>query len=340
VIALIAGKVFTGPLWFLFPVFQLATLGILTLSAETSYSDFPRLASLLARDRFLPTQFAFRGDRLAFSVGIVVLAVLAGLLLIVFGGDTNQLINLFAVGVFISFTLSQGGMVFHWWRLRREQKGWLRSMIINGAGAVTTLLVALVISITKFMEGAWVVVLLIPVLVLTFRAISAHYRHVERERTTDVPLHPQEIRHRLIVPIDRLDRVAIQSLAYARSISPHVTAVHIAIDEGEAERMRVAWNAWQKHLSEEEETHLLIIESPYRSLIRPLMAYIDTIHERHPDETLTVLLPEFVVARWWEYFLHNQTALRLKAALFFRPGIVVINMPLHLQDRLNTREKQ
>ncbi|GHO95419.1 amino acid permease [Reticulibacter mediterranei] len=333
VIALIAGKVFTGPLWFLFPIFQLATLGILTLSAETSYSDFPRLASLLARDRFLPTQFAFKGDRLAFSVGIVVLAVLASLLLIVFQGNTNQLINLFAVGVFISFTLSQGGMVFHWWRLRQEQKGWLRSMLVNGVGAVTTLLVALIISITKFVEGAWIIVLLIPVLVLTFRAISAHYHYVERERTTDLPLHPQDVHHRLIVPIDRLDRVAIQSLAYARSISPQVTAVHVAIDEGEAEQMRIAWDDWQKHLSEKEETHLLVIESPYRSLIRPLMAYIDTIHERHPDETLTVLLPEFVVAHWWEYFLHNQTALRLKAALFFRPGIVVINMPLHLQDR-------
>jgi hypothetical protein len=193
--------------------------------------------------------------------------------------------------------------------------------------------VALVISITKFVEGAWVVVLLIPLLVFTFRAIYAHYHHVERERTSDVPLHPQDIRHRLIVPIDRLDRVAIQSLAYARSISPQVTAVHVAIDDGEAEQMRVAWNAWQKHLSEEEETHLLVIESSYRSLIRPLMAYIDTIHERHPDETLTIILPEFVVARWWEYFLHNQTALRLKAALFFRSGIVVIDMPLHLQDR-------
>ncbi|HZR44525.1 MAG TPA: APC family permease, partial [Ktedonobacteraceae bacterium] len=333
VIAMIAGKVFSGPLAFLFPVFLIAALGILTLSAETSYSDFPRLTSLLARDRFLPTQFAFRGDRLAFSVGIVVLAVFASVLLVIFKGDTNALINLFAIGVFISFTLSQGGMVLHWWRLRSEQKGWLRSMIINGVGALTTLLVALIISIAKFHDGAYVVVFLIPLLVVTFFAIHSHYQRVERERTTDLPLHPQDIRHRLIVPIDRLDRVAIQSLAYARSISPHVTAVHIAVDEHETEQVRAAWNAWQKHLSEEEETHLLVIESPYRSLMRPLMAYIDTIHERHPDETLTVILPEFVVAHWWENFLHNQTALRLKAALFFRPGIVVIDMPQHLRDR-------
>jgi len=333
VIALIAMKVFNGPLAFLFPVFQIATLGILTLSAETSYSDFPRLASLLARDRFLPSQFAFRGDRLAFSVGIVFLAVLASVLLIAFKGDTNQLINLFAVGVFISFTLSQSGMVFHWWRARNEQKGWRRSMVINGLGAATTLLVSLIISVTKFLEGAWIVVLLIPLLVMTFLAIHRHYQHVERERTTDIPVRPQDVHHRLIVPIAALDRAAIQSLAYARSISPHVTAVHVTIDEEEANKIRERWNDWQHYLHEGEETHLLVIESPYRSLMRPLLAYIDTIHERHPEDMLTVILPEFVVAHWWEYFLHNQTALRLKAALLFRPGIVVINIPEHLLDR-------
>lgn len=330
VIAQIASQVFSGPLGFLFPVFQLAALGILTLSAETSYSDFPRLASLLARDRFLPSQFAFKGDRLAFSVGIIVLAVLASVLLIVFHGDTNQLINLFAVGVFVAFTLSQAGMVSHWWHLRQQQKGWQRSIIINGLGALTTGLVAIVISSTKFLEGAWIVILLIPLLVLLFLGIRRHYLRAERERTTFLPPRPQDIHHRIIVPIAGLDRAAVQSLAYARSISPHVTAVHVVIDEAEAQRVRVAWEQWQKQLGEEEETHLLVIESPYRSLIRPLLAYIDTLHERHPADTLTVVLPEFVVARWWENFLHNQTALRLKAALLFRSGIVVINIPHHL----------
>jgi amino acid transporter len=333
VISMIATHVFTGPLVFLFPVFQIATLGILALSAETSYSDFPRLASLLARDRFLPHQFSFKGDRLAFSVGITSLAVLASVLLIVFKGDTNELINLFAVGVFISFTLSQAGMVKHWWRLRSTQRSWLRSMGINGLGACTTLLVSLIISVTKFTSGAWMVVLLIPLLVLLFLGIDRHYRHVEQERIADIPVRPQDIHHRLIVPIERLDRATVQSLAYARSISPRVTALHIAVDEQAAEHMRASWERWQKHIFEEEETHLLIIESPYRSLLRPLLAYIDTMHERHPEETLTVILPEFVVAHWWEYFLHNQTALRLKAALLFRPGIVVINVPQHLSDR-------
>ncbi len=333
VVAQIATKVFTGPLVFMFPVFQIATLGILTLSAETSYSDFPRLASLLARDRFLPSQFAFRGDRLAFSVGIGFLAVLAIVLLIVFKGDTNQLINLFAIGVFISFTLSQGGMVRHWYRLRAEDKNWRRSMLINGAGAVTTALVAIVISVTKFVEGAWIVVLLIPIIVFTFKSIHTHYEHYERERTSDIPLNPRDIRHRIIVPVDRLDRASFQSLSYARSISSHVTVVHIAVDDEEVDRVKASWANWQKRLPDDEETHLLIIESPYRSLLRPLLAYIDTIKLRHPDDTLTVILPEYVVIHWWEYFLHNQTGFRLKAALLFRPGIVVIDIPEHLRDR-------
>jgi amino acid transporter len=333
VIAQIAREVFAGPLAFLFPVFQIATLGILTLSAETSYSDFPRLASLLARDQFLPSFFGFRGDRLAFSVGIICLSVLASVLMIIFKGSTVALINLFAVGVFMSFTLSQGGMVRHWWRLRATHKGWRRSIAINGVGALTTLLVALVISVTKFLAGAWIVVLLIPLLVLMFMAIYRHYQHVERARVADLPVHPADIHHRFIVPIARLDRASVQSLAYARSLSPRVTAVHVAIDAAEARAMRAAWDKWQQHLAEGEETHLLVIESPYRSLTRPLLAYIDTIRERHPDETITVILPEYLVSHWWEYVLHNQTAFRLKATLLFRPGIVVIDVPQYLRGR-------
>jgi amino acid transporter len=331
VIGQIAQQVFTGPLFFMYPVFQLATLLILTLAANTSYSDFPRLASLLARDHFLPHQFAFRGDRLAFSTGIMFLAVLASLLLIQFKGDPTLLINLYAVGVFMSFTLSQGGMVRHWWRLRGEEKHWQRSLAINGLGAVTTLLVALVIASTKFFEGAWIVVVLIPLLVVTFLGIRHHYLRVERERTTATPIHPKNVRHRLIVPIGELDRAAVQSLAYARSISPHVTAVHIAIDPHDGEVVRAKWESLQKHLAKSEETQLVVIDSPYRALARPLLAYIDTVHELHPEDTLTVILPEFVVAHWWEYPLHNQTALRLKTALISHPGIVVTSIPQHLR---------
>jgi Amino acid permease len=337
VIDQISRLVFSGPLSFMYPVFTFATLGILTLSAETSYSDFPRLASLLARDRFLPSQFAFRGDRLAFSVGIIVLAILASFLLIVFKGSTDALINLFAVGVFMSFTLSQSGMVMHWWRLRRQDKGWLRSLLINGTGAFATLVVATVISVTKFLEGAWVVVLLIPLLVLMFTGINKHYARVTRERVSDIPINPADIHHRIVVPIDSLDLATKQSLAYARSISPHVTAVHVCIHEDEAKSIRAAWHDWQKHFSDQEETHLLIIESPYRVLVRPILAYIDTVHQRHPHDTLTVILPEFVVLHWWEYLLHNQTAFRLKASLLFRPGIIVVSVPQHLRDRRATK---
>jgi amino acid transporter len=333
VIGQIAFKVFTGPLYFMYPVFQVATLLILTLAANTSYSDFPRLASLLARDKFLPSQFAFRGDRLAFTTGIIFLALLAILLVIVFDGTTVLLLNLYAVGVFMSFTLSQGGMVLHWWRLRNEHQGWQRSMFINGLGAFTTFIVVLVIAVSKFLEGAWIVIILIPLLVMMFLAISRHYNRVEQERVSDIPIRPQDIRHRVIVPIAGLDRAAKQSLAYARSITKHVIAVHVAIDEADVIRVREAWERWQKNLAEEEETQLIIIESPYRSLSRPLLAYIDTVHELFPADTVTVILPEFVVAHWWEQILHNQTAFRLKAALLFRPGIVVTSVPQHLSSR-------
>src|SRR6266705_3772405 len=271
VIGQIAQQVFTGPWVFMYPLFQLATLLILTLAANTSYSDFPRLASLLARDDFLPHQFAFRGDRLAFSIGIIFLAALAGLLLIAFKGNTASLINLYAVGVFMSFTLSQSGMVLHWWRLRREHKGWQRSLLINGLGAFTTLIVAVVIATTKFLEGAWIVVVLIPLLVAMFLAISRHYRHVERGRTTNLPTQPRDIHHRLIVPIHQLSHISRQGLAYARSVTEHVTAVHVIGDKHEANALRAAWEDWQKSLSEDEKIPLDIIELSHRSLLGTLL---------------------------------------------------------------------
>jgi Amino acid permease len=205
----------------------------------------------------------------------------------------------------------------------------------NPAGNPTVIaqIAALVVSFSKFLEGAWIVIVLIPILVLLFRAIHRHYQHVARERVADIPIHPKDIHHRFIVPIAGLDRASIQSLAYARSLSSHVTAVHIATNEDEIKHMQAAWDTWQQQVPEEEDFQLLVIESPYRSLIRPMLAYIDTIRERHPDDTLTLVLPEFLVAHWWEYILHNQTAFRLKAALLFRPGIVVTDVPQHLRAR-------
>ncbi|HYT34324.1 MAG TPA: APC family permease, partial [Ktedonobacteraceae bacterium] len=334
VIGQIAQQVFTGPLFFMYPVFQLATLFILTLAANTSYADFPRLASLLARDNFLPHQFAFRGDRLAFSIGIVFLAVLASLLLVVFKGDTTNLINLYAVGVFMSFTLSQSGMVRHWWRLRGEQKRWKRSLAINGLGAVTTLLVALVIATTKFLSGAWIVVILIPLLVLMFLGIHRHYQRVERERTTEIPIRPKDIHHRFIVPVERLDPATKRSLAYARSIISEVTAVHVALDRQKTEALHAAWEEWQITLSENERVPLEIVEPERRSLARSLLRYIDAMQQQYPDETLTVVLPEYPEGSFFKRLLQNPSMLHLKIRLFFQPSIVLTNLTLPSQDSL------
>ena len=325
----IAQIVFSGPLFFMYPVFQIATLFILTLAANTSYSDFPRLSSLLARDHYLPHQFAFRGDRLAFSTGIIVLAVLSALLLILFKGDTTLILNLYAVGVFISFTFSQAGMVRHWWKLRTQERNWLRSMLINGLGATATLVVAVVIASTKFLDGAWIVVLLLPLLILMFVGIHHHYQRVERERTTEVPIHPKDIHHRLIVPIAELNLASRQSLAYARSISPHVTAVHVTADTNEANSLRTAWEEWQKSLSANERSQLNVIEPCGRGLIRSLLNYIDSTHQQYPGDTLTVILPETAEPSVLGRFISNPKTLRLKAALFFRPEIVVTNVSWH-----------
>ncbi len=328
VIGAIAYKVFDpkSPLAFMFPVFQLSTLLILVLAANTSYSDFPRLASILARDNFLPHQFAFRGDRLAFSIGIVFLAILAIILLIVFKGDTTSLINLYAIGVFMSFTLSQSGMVLHWWRLRREHKRWLHSLIINGLGAVTTLVVATVIAGTKFTSGAWIVIVLIPLLVIMFELIHRHYTRVEHERVSEIPIKPGDIHHRLIVPVASLNSVAKQSTSYARSISASVVAIHVSSHRGRSEAMQTSWNAWQEQFSEDERTPLEIINLNQRTIPGQVLAYIDNTHRLFPNDTLTVVLPEVEVDHWWEYFLRNRIALQLKASLLFRPGVIVTDL--------------
>ncbi len=325
VLSLIARGVFgETPLYY---AVQYSTFLILFLAANTAYSDFPRLAYFLGRDRFLPRQFTFRGDRLAYSVGIVVLGLASSIVLWSFGGSIERLIPLYAFGVFSAFTLSQAGMVMRWWR--RREPGWQRSIIFNGVGAIATFLVLLVVATTKFIDGAWMVVVLVPLLILMFRGIHAHYAEAERELAAETPIDPDEISHQVIVPIASLNQVALQTLAYARSIARDpddlVSAVHITDDPETAEKLRLQWEEW------ESGVQLTIIESPYRSLVGPLLAYIDAMHVQFPNKTLTVILPEMVPAHWWEQVLHNQTALRLKAALLFRPGIVVANVPYHLQ---------
>lgn len=313
----------------LYYVVQYATFLILFLAANTAYSDFPRLAYFLGRDKFLPRQFTFRGDRLAFSVGIVVLGIASSIVLWGFGGSISRLIPLYAFGVFSAFTLSQAGMVMRWWRRREE--GWQRSIVFNGVGALATFLVLLVVATTKFVDGAWMVIVLLPLEVLLFRGIHAHYTQAADELAAETPIDPDHIRHQVVVPIAALNQVALQTLAYARSIARGpddvVSAVHITDDPEAAETLRQQWEEWQCGVQ------LTIIESPYRSLVGPLLAYIDAMHAQHPDKTLTVILPEMVPSHWWEQVLHNQTALRLKAALLFRPGIVVADVPYHLRRR-------
>ncbi|MBA2278387.1 MAG: amino acid permease, partial [Chloroflexia bacterium] len=255
--------------------------------------------------------------------GIVTLGLFSALVLSIFGGETERLIPLYALGVFTSFTLSQTGMVVRW--QRRKEPGWRQGRIINAVGAGATAIVAAVVGVTKFTHGAWLVVVLIPVLILMFRAIHRHYDQATSELAAQTPTRSEEIIHTVIVPIAQLNRVARQTLAYARSISNNVTAVHITDDEHAIERLRAQWT------ESATDVPLVIIESPYRSLVGPLLTYLDEIDKQRPDDTLTVVLPEYVPRHWWEQILHNQTALRIKAALLFRPGTVVISVPYHLQ---------
>ncbi len=322
VVSQIARSIFGGfaPAYY---YIQFATLAILILAANTAFSDFPRLAFFLARDKYLPRQFTFRGDRLAYTTGIVTLGILSGVMLAGFGGETTRMIPLYAVGVFTAFTLSQSGMISRW--LRLKERGWQRGLAINIAGATATGIVTVVVGITNFAKGAWIVIVLVPVLILMFKAINRHYTKAAGELAAQTPLDPEEIRHTVIVPIAAVNRIARQTLAYARSISHNVTAVHITDDEDAIVRMKQEWAALGTDIP------LVIIESPYRALVAPLLKYIDEVDKQRSGDTITVVLPEFIARHWWEHILHNQSALRIKAALLFRPGTVVTSVPYHLE---------
>ncbi|HEY7975740.1 MAG TPA: APC family permease, partial [Ktedonobacterales bacterium] len=327
--------------WFYY-VIQITTTLILILAANTSYADFPRLASILARDGWLPKGFSFRGNRLAFSSGIVVLTVLAIALMIAFEGNTEALINLYALGVFTAFTLSQSGMVIHWWRLRGAQaSGWRRSMVINGVGAFTTGLVAVVIMITKFDRGAWIVVVLVPILALMFRAISRHYLGVKRQITQLETLPATAIYHQALAPVSRMDRVAERTLGYARSLGLDVTVVHVTTEQEDDGDFREAFYRWAHAVEMAEKassggktlappSRLVVIRSPYRSLVAPFLEYVRQRRSAYPNGLVTVFLPEYVPAHFWDRLLHNETALRLKLALYTMRGVVVTNVPYHL----------
>lgn len=309
----------------LYYIIQAATAMILVLAANTAFSDFPRLSWFLARDKFLPHLFNHKGDRLAFTTGIVVLAALAASLVIIFGGKTDALIPLYAVGVFLSFTLSQAGMVRRWWRLRTP--GWQRSMMLNGLGALLTFMVLIVIAATKFLAGAWLVVMLIPCIFLMFRQIHWHYDKFQNQLSVgnmfDQPFNMAN--HTVLVPINDVNPITRRTLSYARSLSDSVIAIHVNDDPEKIALLRQKWD------DAGLEIPLVVVETPFRAIIGPLLAYIDTIHKREPDETITVVIPEFMTAQWWQQLLHNQTAFRLRTALMLRPGIVITSVPYHLR---------
>jgi amino acid transporter len=316
----------TGPLYFFL---QATTALILILAANTSFADFPRLLYLMARDKYAPTQFVSLGDRLAFSNGIVTLGVLSALLYWYFRGSTDALIPLYTIGVFLAFTLSQAGMVEHWRRLAHKEgatRAHLGSMLMNGTGAVMTTVVLLIAAASKFVYGAWVVVLLVPVLVLLSLAVHKHYAGAKRRVKAETPLTPGEVYPLAVVPVSDLSEPHLQALALARRIAEEVVAVFISDSPEKIAEIREKWKAWGNLVP------LEVIESPYRSLVRPFLEYLDAVEAQHQNATVMVVLPELVYGRWWHQFLHNQTALRLKAALLFRAGTVVINVPYHLQE--------
>src|SRR6516162_1024311 len=302
---------------------QAATTLILVLAANTAYADFPRLASIVARDRYLPRQFMNQGDRLAFSNGILVLSMFAAILIIVFRGDTQGLLPLYMIGVFVSFTLSQAGMVIHW--RKTKEPGWKTSAFINGFGALVTGIVLIIVAVTKTFEGAWIVLLLIPLIVAVFKATRQHYDHVASQLTLRGYAPGRRAHNTVVMPIGGMQRAVVEALRYAETLSDDVRAVYVDIDPKATEQIRRDWDRWGGRVT------LVVLPSPYRSVMEPLLGYITQVEAERPNDYVTIILPEFVPARWWQHLLHNQSALLIKGALLFRPNTVVTSVPFHLE---------
>jgi amino acid transporter len=316
---------------FAYVLIQVSTLLILAVAANTSFADFPRLSAILARDGFLPRQFTGLGDRLVFQNGIIFLAVATGVLIVVFSGNSHLLIPLFAIGAFLAFTLSQSGMVVHWFRERSPN--WVIKAFLNGLGAITTATTLLIVGISKFREGAWIILLLIPILVFIFLRIRQHYESVGKQlslRGLPPDIKPSPLL-RLVVPVSGVHRGIIDAMDFAQSISKDITGVYIELDPGAGEQMRKDWECWWP------DVPLVILPSPYRSIIGPLLDYLDEDDRKHNDGTLAgVVLPEFIPARWWQALLHNQTSLMIKTALLYRRRTlgfqrIIIDVPYHLK---------
>jgi hypothetical protein len=320
-----------------------ATTIILIMAANTAFADFPRLGALHAGDGFLPRQLTFRGSRLVYSNGIVTLAIIASLLIILFKASVTRLIPLYAIGVFLSFTLSQAGMARRWWRVGhlkpgeeivdpgstlKYEPGWQYKIVINGFGAVCTAIVMFVFAATKFREGAWIILILVPLLVTIFFTIHHHYKdlasHLSLEKFGGLPA--RQTRHRVIMPVSSIQQGTMEALRYAKLLSDDVTAVHVSIDPAETEKVRTKWKTWG------EGTRLIILDSPFRLFIEPLLEYIEEIIDnRQPNETISVVVPQFIPSKRWHYALHMRTAEFLRRELLSKPGVVVTDIPYQVR---------
>ncbi len=322
----------------LYLVLIAGTAVILIMAANTAFADFPRLGALHAGDGFLPRQMTFRGSRLVYSKGIITLAILASIIIVIFQANVTRMIPLYAIGVFLSFTLSQAGMAKRWWKsghlkgddeiiepgsVVRFDRKWKFKMLVNGFGAVCTFIVMIVFAVTKFKEGAWIIVILIPVMVAVFFTIHHHYNSLASKLSLDSYKSSIRVDHqRIVVLVAGVHRGSLSALAYARSLGPDVTAIHVSTDPIESEKVREKWEMFG------DGVRLVILDSPYRLFIEPVMDYIQKLLAlRMPNEVLTVVVPQFVPAHWWENLLHNQTALTLRFALLFKSGLVILEVP-------------
>lgn len=343
IISQLARTVFDGrgPLYL---VMIAATTVILIMAANTAFADFPRLGALAARDRYLPSQLTFRGSRLVYSNGIITLASIASLLIIIFKARVDLLLPLYAIGVFLSFTLSQTGMARRWLKIGRLKQGeeiiepgstlrydksWRFKMFVNGFGAFCTAIVMIIFAVTKFREGAWVVLIIIPVLVKVFFTIHHHYKdlasHLTLDRFSGLPA--RHTRHRVIMPVSGMHQGTLEGLRYAKLLSDDVTAVHVSIDPDETEKVQKKWKTWG------EGTRLVILDSPFRLFVEPLLEYIEEIIDnRQPNETITIVVPQFIPSKGWHNALHMRTANVLRDELLSKPGVVVTDVPYHAYE--------
>ncbi|HEX9077617.1 MAG TPA: amino acid permease, partial [Anaerolineae bacterium] len=306
-------------------IFQIATMGILVIAGNTAFADFPRLSSVLARDNYMPHSFLFRGDRLAFSTGIIALGSIASLLVIAFGGNVDSLIHLYAVGVFLAFTMSDSGMVVHWWKTRGPN--WKKSIVINGADAVLTSSILVIVAITKFALGAWIVIILIPIIVSFFLFIHRHYSRVAQQlRIVPDQLPSPTINQVVLVPIDDVNYASLRAIAFARTISHNAVVLHVSTNVEHAEKVKQKMKAYAPDMK------LVILDSPLRAFVRPLLAYVDALHGQCADAFVTIVLPEFIPANWWEGFLHNRTAARLRKVFEVHPNVAVVLVPYLLDN--------